>query len=188
MEGDRWIIYVGIALACVVFAWLRSRSFHQGRLEGIRKAVLDLSRTCSFHYETKDQPLPEKVDKALDYMANAMKRGEGTKGKIFLYLTGAAMLGDAMGEVAWQKGFDAGRLWTEPSEGEKRLDLTLARSGILPTSRISDSSASSMGSRMMGSKAPPMPNMRRKPFDAWRASSPRSSRTTRMPSLSTGRP
>lgn len=29
-----------------------------------------------------------------------------------------------MGEAAYGKGFDAGREWTEPSKGEKRVDMT----------------------------------------------------------------
>lgn len=45
--------------------------------------------------------LPEKVDKAVNYMTGAFKRGKGIKGKAGLYLAGAATLGDAMGEAAW---------------------------------------------------------------------------------------
>jgi len=75
--------------------WLRSRSFNQGRLAGIR-AVTDVSRSCSYHYEEKDKPLPKNVDEALVYVADALKRGHGVKGKIGLYLTGSGMLGDAM--------------------------------------------------------------------------------------------
>ncbi len=30
-----------------------------------------------------------------------------------------------MGEAAYQKGFDAGRRWSEPSDGERRIDLPL---------------------------------------------------------------
>ena len=50
-----------------------------GRLAGARKAVHDLSRACSHHYEVKDQPLPKKVDEALTYMTDGLKRGKGTK-------------------------------------------------------------------------------------------------------------
>jgi hypothetical protein len=122
---EKWILYAGIGIAYLVLVWLRSRSFHQGRLAGIREAVTELSRPCSFHYEEQDKPLPEKVDKALDYMKDALKRGEGTKGKIRLYLIGAGMLGDAMGEAAWHKGFAAGRDWQDPRDGEHRIDMPI---------------------------------------------------------------
>jgi hypothetical protein len=123
MDNDKWLIVVGIVVAVIVFEWLRAQAFQNGRLAGIREAVTDVSRSCSYHYESKDAPLPEKVDKALVYMAAALKRGRGTKGKIDLYLTGSGVLGDAMGEAAYQKGFDAGRRWSDPSDGEQRIDM-----------------------------------------------------------------
>jgi hypothetical protein len=103
---------------------LRDRSFKIGLLAGARQAVMDLSRACSRSYEVKDEPLPTEVDKALTYMSDALKRGQGTKGKLELYLIGAAMLGEAMGEASYQKGFDAGRRFTEPSTGEMRVDMS----------------------------------------------------------------
>jgi hypothetical protein len=57
-------------------------------------------------------------------MQEALKRGKGTNGKIPLYLTGAGILGDAMGEAADGKGFDAGRQFVEPSKGELRVDMS----------------------------------------------------------------
>jgi hypothetical protein len=90
---ERILISIGIAAAYFVLVWLRSRSFNQGRLAGIREAVTDVSRSCSYHYESKDEPLPEKVDKALVYMSHALKRGNGIKGKIDLYLTGSGCSG-----------------------------------------------------------------------------------------------
>jgi hypothetical protein len=114
---------ISIAAAYFVVVWLRSQSFNQGRLAGIREAVTDVSRSCSYHYESRDEPLPEKVDKALVYMSDALKRGNGIGGKIDLYLVGSGMLGDAMGEAAYQKGFDAGRRWSYPSDGEQRIDM-----------------------------------------------------------------
>jgi hypothetical protein len=119
---DKILISIGIPAVYFVLVWLRSRSFNQGRLAGIREAVTDVSRSCSYHYEEKDKPLPKNVDEALVYMAGALKRGRGVKGKIGLYLTGSGMLGDAMGEAAYQKGFDAGR--SDPSDGEQRIDMT----------------------------------------------------------------
>jgi hypothetical protein len=121
---ERILISISIAAAYFVLVWLRSRSFNQGRLAGIREAVTDVSRSCSYHYESRDEPLPEKVDKALVYMSDALKRGNGIKGKIDLYLTGSGVLGDAMGEAAYQKGFDAGRRWSYPSDGKQRIDMS----------------------------------------------------------------
>jgi hypothetical protein len=125
MDGEKWMIVGGILVAVFVIEWLRSQAFQNGRLAGIREATLQVSRNCSYHYEQKDEPLPKNVDEALVYMADALKRGRGVKGKIELYLIGSGMLGDAMGESAYQKGFDAGRRWSDPSDGERRIDMSL---------------------------------------------------------------
>jgi hypothetical protein len=120
---DKTTIIVGIIVAVFVIGWLRDRSFHMGRLAGAREAVQDLSRSCSHHYEREGEPLPESVDKALTYMSDALKRGKGAKGKLFLYLPGAGMLGDAMGESAYGRGIEGGRQWMEPSKGDIRVDM-----------------------------------------------------------------
>lgn len=122
---DKVLVGTAIVLGVIVLEWLRAKAYQNGRLAGVRQAVHDLSRSCSYHYEEKDQPLPKNVDEALDYMAGALKRGKDTTGKIDLYLTGSGMLGSAMGEAAYQKGFDAGRRWSDPSDGERRIDLPL---------------------------------------------------------------
>jgi hypothetical protein len=44
-------------------------------------------------------------------------------GQIDLYLVGAGMLGDAMGEAAFGKGIETGRQWPEPSKGDIRVDM-----------------------------------------------------------------
>jgi hypothetical protein len=62
---DKILIWIGIPVAYFVLVWLRSRSFNEGRLAGIREAVTDVSRSCSYHYEEKDKPLPKNVDEAL---------------------------------------------------------------------------------------------------------------------------
>ena len=125
MENEKWVIFGAIVIAVIVIEWLRAQAFQNGRLSGIREATLQVSRSCSYHYEVKDEPLPKKVDEALTYMADALKRGRGAKGKSELYLTGSGILGDAMGEAAYQKGFDAGRRWSDPSDGERRIDMPL---------------------------------------------------------------
>jgi hypothetical protein len=125
MDNEKWMIFGAIVVAAIVIEWLRAQAFQNGRLSGIREATLQVSRNCSYHYEVKDEPLPKKVDEALTYMAGALKRGHGTKGKSELYLAGSGMLGDAMGEAAYQKGFDAGRRWSDPSDGERRIDMPL---------------------------------------------------------------
>jgi hypothetical protein len=124
MDNEKWLIVGGILVVVFVIEWLRAQAFQNGRLAGIREAVTDVSRSCSYHYEVKDEPLPKKVDEALVYMTGALKRGRGVKGKIELYLIGSGMLGDAMGEAAWQKGFDAGKNRTEPAHDETRIDFT----------------------------------------------------------------
>lgn len=125
MDGDKWMI-VGVILAVViVIEWLRAKAFQNGRLAGMREAVHQLSRNCSFHYEEEqDEPLPKKVDEAIDYMAKALKKS-GTKNRSESYVIGAGMLGSAMGEAAWQKGFFAGQQSTEERDGEYRIDMPI---------------------------------------------------------------
>jgi len=62
MDGEKWMIVGGILVAVFVIEWLRSQAFQNGRMAGIREAVTDVSRSCSYHDERKDEPLPEKVD------------------------------------------------------------------------------------------------------------------------------
>lgn len=121
---DRFASAVGVAIIVGVVWWVLNSRYNAGRLAGIREATCDISRACSYHYELKDEPLPEKVDKALNYTAGALKRGKGIKGKADLYLAGAATLGDAMGEAAWQKGYAAGQQSQYPDDGESRIDMT----------------------------------------------------------------
>jgi hypothetical protein len=59
MDNDKWLIAVGIVVAVIVIEWLRAQAFQNGRLAGIREAVTDVSRSCSYHYEHKDEALPE---------------------------------------------------------------------------------------------------------------------------------
>ena len=78
---DRFASAVGVAIIVGVIWWLLNSRYNAGRLAGIREATCDISRACSYHYELKDEPLPEKVDKALNYMAGALKRGKGIKAR-----------------------------------------------------------------------------------------------------------
>ena len=78
---DRFAAAVGVAIIVGIVWWVLNSRYQAGRLAGIREATADISRACSYHYEVKDQPLPEKVEKALDYIAGALKRGKGDKGK-----------------------------------------------------------------------------------------------------------
>ena len=119
MYIDKWTLVVCIVVGLLVLGFLRKKSFDIGMLAGARQAVTDLSRACSVHYERDGQSLPESVDKALTY-----KRGKGPKEKLELYLVGAGMLGDAMGEWSYARGVDAGRMWMQPSNEEIRVDMT----------------------------------------------------------------
>lgn len=124
MYLDKTTIVVGIIVAVVVVEWLRNRAFQNGRLAGLREAVTAVSRTCSQHYERQGEPLPDEVDKAIVNMKDAIKVGKSLTGKVDLYLVGAGMLGDAMGEAAYGRGVEAGRQLLEPSGGEVRVDMT----------------------------------------------------------------
>jgi hypothetical protein len=122
MYIDKSTLVVCIIVAAVVIEWLRHKAYQHGRLAGVIEAVQDVSRSCS--YQRENGPLPEGVDKALVYMNDSLKRGKGVTGRITLYLTGAGMLGNVMGEAAYGRGLEAGRLWLEPSDGETRIDMT----------------------------------------------------------------
>ena len=124
MDGDKWMIVGGILAVVIVIEWLRAKAFQYGRLAGMREAVMQLSRNCSFHYEEQDKPLPKKVDEALDYMAKALTKS-GTTKRIEFYVIGAGMLGSAMGEAAWHKGYDSGRQGTEPRDDDRRIDMPI---------------------------------------------------------------
>ncbi|QOZ66406.1 hypothetical protein [Bradyrhizobium arachidis] len=110
-------IMMVFATVSLVRGWRAS-----ARLAGMREAVTDLSRTCSHHYEEKGEDLPQKVIEALDYMKRALAQKD-VHTRCRLYLTGAAMLGDAMGLAAWHKGFEAGQELMDARDGETRIDL-----------------------------------------------------------------
>lgn len=125
---DGWGGWIAVALAAGVF-WGVRYLYRAGRIQGMREATESLSRMCSSHYEVHGEPLPEKVEAALESIKRALK--QTAKDKPTFYLNAAGALGDAMGYAAWSKGYDAGVDATEPRDGETRIDMSLDRWQIL---------------------------------------------------------
>ena len=48
-------------VAVIVVEWLRHKALHNGQLAGVVEAVRDVSRSCSYHYERENEPLPKST-------------------------------------------------------------------------------------------------------------------------------
>jgi hypothetical protein len=113
----------GIAILVGLVAWFK-RWKASIRLQGMREVVDFVARSGSYHYERDGDDLPEKVVKALDYLQYALKQKSAVD-RARVYATGAGALADAMGEAAAARGFESGRRYTEPTDGERRVDMTM---------------------------------------------------------------
>lgn len=125
---DDWGGWIAVVLAAGMFFGVRYL-YRAGRIQGMREATLEISRACSYHYERDGDSLPKKVDEALKSAARAMK--QSAKDKPTYFLNAAYALGDAMGEAAWSRGYDAGIDRQEPRDDEVRIDMPLDRWRIL---------------------------------------------------------
>jgi hypothetical protein len=59
MYVDKPMIFICIITAVIIVEWLRHKAYQNGRLAGVVEAVRDVSRSCSYHYERENEPLPE---------------------------------------------------------------------------------------------------------------------------------
>jgi hypothetical protein len=91
------------------------------KLEGMREATHELSFFVSHSYERRDEPLPEAVSEALDYMARARTMTK-VQEEYDAFIRGIRMLGEAMGKAARQRGFDEG---SEARQGHIRIELSV---------------------------------------------------------------
>jgi hypothetical protein len=91
------------------------------KLEGMKEATSEISFFVSHSYERRNEPLPEAVTEALDYMARARTR-EKVQEQYDTYVSGIRMLGEAMGKAARQRGYDEG---SQARQGHIRIDLPL---------------------------------------------------------------
>lgn len=110
-----WLIYELISLT--------RRWRTKMKLEGLREATYELSLFISHSYERPDEPLPEPVNDALDYMNRALAKMDAQE-RYSAFITGIRMLGEAMGEAARQRGFDEG---SQARQGCIRIDLPLRK-------------------------------------------------------------
>jgi hypothetical protein len=101
-------VLIGIAfwLLVALFVVLRLKrrdELQKARLEGMRQVVDIMVLRGSYHYERADEPLPEGVIRALDFLDSALAQ-DTPRGKASRYVAGAGMLADAMGAAAARRG------------------------------------------------------------------------------------
>jgi hypothetical protein len=110
-------------LLWLIYGWisLKRRWRAKIKLEGLREATHELSFFVSHSYERRDEPLPEPVNDALDYMDRALAKMDAQE-RYSAFITGIKMLGEAMGKAARQRGFDEG---SQARQGYIRIDLPL---------------------------------------------------------------
>jgi hypothetical protein len=118
-----WAI-VGVAAVWIAISIIRDW-MARARLDGMKEAANVMIRNISFHYERKDEPLPEEIDKAIEDMHSRVGRKKNDHERAEAYLIGAGVLADKMGEAAFNRGTDVGRDWQEPREGDYRIDLPM---------------------------------------------------------------
>jgi hypothetical protein len=126
MDAGHIVFLIILGAMLIVTAVLAMRSIYaQGQLAGTRKAVYEMTRGISTHYEHDDQPLPERVAKCVDEMNASITRAPNAREKCHAYQNHFWGLGNVMGEAAWQDGFEAGHRFIAPKSGEVRVDLAI---------------------------------------------------------------
>jgi hypothetical protein len=98
--------------------------FARGRLQGMRGAMYEITRGVSSHYEHEGKDIPERVAKCVDETKNMVGKAKTVQQKCEAYRINFWSLGNVMGEAAWQDGFEEGQRFTDPRDGEIRVDLT----------------------------------------------------------------
>jgi hypothetical protein len=93
-----------------------------GRHAGSRRHDI---RNVSHHYERPGEPLPEEIEKAIDDLHTGVKRRKNDRERGDAYRVGAAVLLDRMGQAGVDRGFKSGQDWSEPRDGEYRIDMPI---------------------------------------------------------------
>ena len=127
MKDNQVIFAILFGIAMVIAAISVVRDWLAGaRLAGMREVVDAIIRNSSHHYERPGEPLPEEIDKAINDLHAGVKRRKNNRERGDAYRVGAAVLLDKMGQAGADRGFKAGQEWSDPREGESRIDMPIA--------------------------------------------------------------
>jgi hypothetical protein len=116
------LVAVGCTIALVFF--ILREVYARGKLSGIRETMQEISRGVSNHYEHEAKEIPEAVAKAIDQVKASVARATGATRKCEAYRNHMWQLGNEMGQAAWQDGFEDGRRFADPRNGDIRIDLS----------------------------------------------------------------
>jgi hypothetical protein len=121
-------ILIFVVVAAIAFVADRA-VFARGRLSGIKEAVDELMHGAAYHYQNDNQT-SEPILKALNDVKGQLSKRRSTAMRGDAVSTGLSKLGRAMGDVAFGKGFDAGRgaqaRLEAPIHGKVRVDLSIS--------------------------------------------------------------
>jgi len=102
------VVAFWLLVALFVVLWLNRRGeLQKARLDGMRQVVSLMALRCSYHYERDNEPLPDGVTRALDFLDFALEQSS-IKRRADHYAIGAGMLADAMGRAAAKRGAQEG--------------------------------------------------------------------------------
>jgi hypothetical protein len=125
------LVFSFILIGIIAAIWLAVAAlsagreiFACGRLRGIGEATYELTGGVSAHYEHNGKPIPKRVAKCVHDVKGRVSKASGTKEKCHAYRIGLRDLGHAMGEAAWQDGFEVGQRIMDPNDGDIRIGLS----------------------------------------------------------------
>ena len=124
---DFVLVFVGVATTVAAIILLAKISYDAGRFNGIRQTTMRLTDGISFHYEYKDRKPPEGVAKTINEINARVRKARTIAEKCDLYYTSLSDL-SAMGEAAYDKGFDAAHGLFEPRSEQIHI--------VLPTKEL----------------------------------------------------
>ncbi len=126
MTDNQMILSILFGISMVVAAVSMVRGWlAKVRLDGMREVVDTIIRNASHHYERPGEPLPEEIEKAIDDLHAGVKRRKNDRERGDAYRVGAAVLLDRMGQAGVDRGFKSGQDWSEPRDGEYRIDMPI---------------------------------------------------------------
>lgn len=109
-----------VAAVSMVRGWLATE-----RLNGMREVIDTIIPSVSQYYERPGEPLPEQIEKAIDDLHSRVKLRKSDRERSDAYCIGAAVLFDRMGQACVDRGFKSGQNWSEPHDGEYRIDMAI---------------------------------------------------------------
>jgi len=108
-----------IATGIVVRGWLA-----RARFNGMKIVADEMIHGSSRHYKRENEPLPEEIKKAIDDMNTRVARERTERDRGDVYIVGARLLADAMGQACVKRGFESRDRGSEPTGSNIRVDLS----------------------------------------------------------------